>query len=340
MATTQAPESQLDVLLRSLTQGGGNNSSRGNSSTAFNPQAGQGIQGLLAQIAGLSKDDAIADSTGILRQISEANMRQNLPSIASSGRGAGLYGSTTQQQLLDNLQAQITVQGQEAIQQNIANYAAASTNANNAIANLNNSSRTQTTQTGQSSSDALKGTAVSLLLSQGLGALRKGGLLGLGGGGSDVADAVVSPLTGFADVEGAFGSASNWLDSGSYTGPGTDSLGSAFGDNGIIDTIGGGIGDFFGGIGDAIGGAFSDFGSWTGWWANGGRLPGKEAKDGKDNLVIGAGGGEVILPVDTVKALDAKLGEDWVEQLIGATHKQVVPDPTKKAQAAAAKAVK
>lgn len=336
MATAKSPETTLDTLLKALTGGGGNSSSS-NSSPAFNSQAGQSATQILQQIAGLTKEQAIADSTGLLNTISQNAMRSALPSLANAGRGAGLYNSTTQQQLLDNLQAQITAANQEQIQQNILNYSNASTQAANALAGLNNSSRVQTTQSGLSASDAFKQVGTSFLLGQGAQALKRTGLLDWGGSASDavgaVTDVAAPVVSNFADVF-----SNQFTDNFASMGagfPGAPSVGSVFDSSNIFDSITSGIGDVVGGISSTIGDLFDSFGSWTGWWANGGRLPGKKATGGKDNLVVGAGGGEVILPVDTVEALDARLGKDWVDQLIAATHKTVIPDPTEAAKAKA-----
>lgn len=335
MATAKTQGTQLDSLLAALTQGNTNRSTS-TSAPAFNNMAGQSASNLLQQISGLTKQDAIADSTGVINSISQNALRANMPSIASSGRGAGMYNSTTQQQLTDNLQAQITAANQEAIQANILNYANASSGASNAIANLNNSSRVQTSQSGGSSNDALKAMGGQFLLSQGLGALKKGGLLDWDSAsslGDSGASSLVSGLSSTDVFSRAF--TDNFASMGAGIGSGVGGAAADLGSS-AFDSISGGIGDVLGGVGDTIGDVFSGIGSWTGWWANGGRLPGKEATNGKDNLVVGAGGGEVILPVDTVKALDAKLGENWVDDLIKSTHRTVIPDPTPAAKAKAA----
>lgn len=347
MATTQAPASALDTLLASFATAG-QNSASSNSSAGLNGQASDAAKILLQSMQGLSGQGTEA-SVNKAQSVGQTLLRQIMPSVAGSARGAGLYNSTTQKQLLDNTNAQVTAEMSKVLLDQINTNQQLQTQAGSAIGSLNQSTRQETTQKGQSAGDALKGQLGSLLVSQGLGALRKGfgssatnDILssGLDAGFSgfalgDTASLGASLGNGWADSLGSAG-LSGVTDFTAPVGGGfSEWLGNSGGDitggiGGIVDA-GSGIID---GIGGAIGDAWSGLGSWTGWWANGGRIPGADSTGGKDNKIIGVGGGEVVLPPDTVKALDAKLGEDWVQQLIDSTHTNVRPQPTAAAMAA------
>lgn len=338
MATTQAPANALDTLLASIAQSG-QNSATSRSGAGLNGQAGSAAEILLQSMRELSNPAA---ATAAAQATGTDLLRQLIPSVAGSGRGAGLYNSTTQQQLLDNGNAQITAAMAKVLLDQANTQQQLQTQAGSALAGLNQSTRTETAQKGQSVGDTLKTQLGSLLVTQGLGALRKGlsgsdilssGLdagyagaalgdvssLGTGWG----SDALSSGLSGITDYTSpAGGGLAEWL----------GGTGGSIGDT--VGNISGGLGGIVDGIGGAISDAWTGLGSWTGWWANGGRIPGADSTGGHDNKIIGVGGGEVVLPPDTVKALDAKLGEDWVQELIDATHTQVRPKPTAAAMAA------
>lgn len=342
MATTQAAQNPLASLIQTLTSPNSSQRSTSTSSGQFNSQAGNALNALLGQTSGaFSKDAAIADANGVLAQLAQQLTQQNMPSVSGTGRAAGLYNSTTQNQLTNDLQARIQGEVQKAAQANIANYAQIEQNAGNTIANLNNSSRVQTASSGTSTKQAVGNALLGTLLTQGLGALGRrtasdalsDSALDAGGdtasalGGSFLASSGyglgdTSSLSSLGAMGGGdFGNAAAGL-TNDFFGTIGDTLG------GVVDTITSGVGDFFGGIGD-----------FTGWWANGGRVPGPTAKSGKDNVVIGVGGGEAVLPVDTVQYLDKQLGERWLDDLISATHTKVKPDPTAAAMQTAKKFV-
>ena len=338
MATTQAPANALDTLLASIAQSG-QNSASSSSSAGLNNQAGSAAELLLQSMRELANPAAAtaaatATGTDLLRQI--------FPSVAGSARGAGLYNSTTQQQLLDNSNAQVTAAMAKVLLDQQNTQQQLQTQAGSALAGLNQSTRTETSQRGQSAGDTLKTQLGSLLVTQGLGALRKGlsgsdilsSGLDAGYAGASLGD--VSSLSSAWDSAGSLGSGLSGVSD--YVAPAGGGLAEWLGGgNAVSDTvsnISGGLGGIVDGIGGAITDAWSGLGSWTGWWANGGRIPGADSTGGKDNKIIGVGGGEVVLPPDTVKALDAKLGENWVQELIDATHTKVTPKPTAAAMAA------
>lgn len=344
MATTQAPASALDQLLASIAQSG-QNSATSRSGAGLNSQAGSAAEILLQSMRELSNPAAAtaaaqATGTDLLRQI--------MPSIAGSARGAGLYNSTTQQQLTDNANAQITAAMSKVLLDQANTQQQLQTQAGSALGTLNQSTRTETAQKGQSVGDTLKTQLGSLLVTQGLGALRKGL------SGSDILSSGLDAGYAGATLGDVSNLGSAWSSAGSlgsglsgvtdFTAPAGGGLAEWLGGgNTISDTVSnvtGGLGGIVDGIGGAISDAWSGLGSWTGWWANGGRIPGADSTGGKDNMIIGVGGGEVVLPPDTVKALDAKLGEDWVQELIDATHTNVRPKPTAAAMAAKEAATK
>lgn len=346
MATTKAPTSALDTLIQQWMGGGSN---RGQVSTSdnrpqFNGNAEEFLDYLMKNVGRFSPERAVEDVQGVVLQNARDMRAKELPSINSVGRTSGMYNSTAQDLARNDLESRIVGRGQEIQLQNIKDYAQIEQLQGQTIANINNSSRVQTSNSqpaGGGGSDWVT-PVLGLLAKEGLGALKRTGREILGDTTSPLIDTIVSP------VGGGGGNIDMWdlpaiddvpVDTG---GVGIDTGGGTGGGTGIdwIDDVvdwGGGIVDD---ITDTVGGWWEDLGGWLGLWANGGRIPGPSGAGGKDNKIIGVGGGEVVLPVDTVEMMDARYGEDWVDKLIQATHKNVTPKPTGEVKQAARNAGK
>jgi hypothetical protein len=84
------------------------------------------MQAILASIgdgSGFSKQAAITDSMGPVQNLVQQALQRELPGISSAAKGSGLYNSTTEQMLQNDLAARTTAAGSDAVQKNILNYA-------------------------------------------------------------------------------------------------------------------------------------------------------------------------------------------------------------------------
>lgn len=92
--------------------GGSSSSGEGYSRTTpgFMEQLGTVLNARLAGTTGFSKENAIQDTQGVLRQQATTALQESMPKIASQQTQAGAYNSTTKQLLNNDLQARITGQ--------------------------------------------------------------------------------------------------------------------------------------------------------------------------------------------------------------------------------------
>ena len=121
-----------------------------NTSSSTDPVTAAIMQSILGNIgdgSGFSKDAAIADSQGPVANLVQQALQSQMPGITSAGKASGLYNSTTQAQLTNDLAARTQLAGSQAVQQNIQNYANIQTNQLDAAtkAALVNQQKTTTT---------------------------------------------------------------------------------------------------------------------------------------------------------------------------------------------------
>ena len=168
----QTNNDALTAILQQLFVGTGKETTKTTSDPA-NTNALQQLMAVLTGSAGgaqgdFSKQAAIADSTGQVAKIVNDSLQAALPDISSLNTKSGLYNSSTTQQLVNDLLARTSLQGQQATQENIAKYAAIQQgNANVAAQAVNAGSNA--IQTGNKQVTRQTGPVVNPLLSLGLG---------------------------------------------------------------------------------------------------------------------------------------------------------------------------
>jgi hypothetical protein len=122
MATT-VPKISLADLIAGVKGINGTNSTTTTTNTAFNQQAlDQLMRSLLASNPQYSKDNALADATGITQRVTKAIQGQQ-PQLLSAQMGAGLQSSTTGSLLQNDLVNQILMAEGSLQQQQIKDYA-------------------------------------------------------------------------------------------------------------------------------------------------------------------------------------------------------------------------
>ena len=108
--------------------GGGGSQSTGESwsrtTPGFTNELSTVLNRSLTGQSGFSKQDAVADVQGLMRQQAINTMQEALPKIAGSERVAGAYGSTTKAMMNNDLQARIAGQMMATQAQAIKDYAA------------------------------------------------------------------------------------------------------------------------------------------------------------------------------------------------------------------------
>lgn len=92
--------------------GGSSSSGEGYSKTTpgFMDELGTVLRGTIAGTTGFSKQDALSDVQGVMRQQATSALQEAMPKIAAQQTQAGAYNSTTKQLLSNDLQARITGQ--------------------------------------------------------------------------------------------------------------------------------------------------------------------------------------------------------------------------------------
>lgn len=226
----------LDGLIKALqpillgsgaTNTGSTTNQTGSQTTSTTPDVTSLIQNLIGSItganAGYTKDQAIADSSGAINGMIKQMIDANMPSVLQGGVNSGMYNDSTRTLLNNDLQSRMAGQAAQALQQQIAQYAAITNNNNQTAGNLAstlaNSNRTSTTSqngatNGTQRTTPIVGSSGSGNILAGLGGLagmsllRNGGniLSGLfgGSGGSDAASSVGGGLSGiFANTLGS-----------------------------------------------------------------------------------------------------------------------------------------
>ena len=108
--------------------GGGGQQSTGESwsrtSPGFMNELGSVLRSNMEGTTGFSKEDAINDVQGVIRQNAINTMQESLPKIAGMTNTAGAYDSTTKHLLNNDLQARIAGQAMATTSQAIKDYAA------------------------------------------------------------------------------------------------------------------------------------------------------------------------------------------------------------------------
>ena len=108
--------------------GGGGSQSTGESWSRTTPgfmnELGSVLQSNMEGTTGFSKQDAINDVQGVIRQNAINTMQESLPKIAGMTNTAGAYNSTTKNLLGNDLQARIAGQAMATTSQAIKDYAA------------------------------------------------------------------------------------------------------------------------------------------------------------------------------------------------------------------------
>lgn len=92
------------------------------SATNIDPVTMHVLQQLISS-GDYSKGAAVNDSTGVVRQLVMNALQEQMPQLLSADKAAGGYNSTTTKMLSNDLASRVALQGQEAVQKNIANYA-------------------------------------------------------------------------------------------------------------------------------------------------------------------------------------------------------------------------
>lgn len=141
--------------------------------TSSPPASTAALQSIIAQLTGgsgdYSKNAAISDSTGPVADLVMKALQAQLPEISNADKIAGAYNSPTTQMLTNDLVARTSAAGQQAIQDNIMNYAkiqaAQAQTATQAAAALQNGSKKVTSQTAPAISPVASiGTALATTL--------------------------------------------------------------------------------------------------------------------------------------------------------------------------------
>lgn len=336
MATTPIPTIQnsgsaIDQLIAGITKSLG---SGGNTSTpGFTKELGALLGQLTSGSGQFSKDAAIADSQGVISQLAQRTLQQQVPQRAAAMRGSGLYNSTTNQLLADNQNAELTAQMAALVQQNIKDYATIDANRVNAAANA---SRAATTTGAPSTGNVLKSVGTGILLNEGKKLL--GGLFD--DKKTDVASAATSAVANAFDFMGPPVSAMN-----DFVGPSEAFAGSGGSDwlGDIVGGVGDWLGDVGGGISDAVGGAVDWLGGLFGF-ADGGVVPTRaQAQDiwsrtrvrREQEAGLAEPGTEVVLQQGSSPSTPAPGAQEAVMQLLqlllgGKEEKKVQLEPLQK----------
>ena len=162
----------LSAILQQLFVGTGKETTKTTSDPA-NTNALQQLMAVLTGTAGGAKGDfskqaAITDSTGQVAKLVNDSLQNALPDISSLNTKSGLYNSTTTKQLVDDLLARTSLQGQQATQENIKNYATIQ-QGNSQIASQAVNAGTNAVQSGNRQVTKQTAPIANPLLSLGLG---------------------------------------------------------------------------------------------------------------------------------------------------------------------------
>lgn len=162
----------LSAILQQLFVGTGKETTKTTSDPA-NTNALQQLMAVLTGTAGGAKGDfskqaAITDSTGQVAKLVNDSLQNALPDISSLNTKSGLYNSTTTKQLVDDLLARTSLQGQQATQENIKNYAAIQ-QGNSQVASQAVNAGTNAVQVGNRQVTKQTAPIANPLLSLGLG---------------------------------------------------------------------------------------------------------------------------------------------------------------------------
>ena len=106
--------------------GGSQSTGEGFSRTTpgFTEELGAVLRASMEGKSGYSKQDAVADTQGLMRQQATNALQESMPKIAGMQNSAGAYGSTTKALLQNDLQARIMGQLAATQSQAIKDYAA------------------------------------------------------------------------------------------------------------------------------------------------------------------------------------------------------------------------
>ena len=203
--TLSNDSSNVGDIIRSLTPiFGGSGTGTSTTTTGVTEPFQQLLAALSKNLTGnFSKQAAIDDSQGQIRDISKTALEAELPSITSGTKGQDIYNSTTQNLLTNDLQARIQAKGASVVQQNIKNYA--DITAQNASAGANLAKTGGGTSTTTQITAPIIGGSVSNNLRTLLGAIAAGQVTGKGlssllGSGSSLAGKGVNWLDKFLNT--------------------------------------------------------------------------------------------------------------------------------------------
>lgn len=268
-------------------------------SLAVDPAINALLTSLFGQVqgglGGFTKEQAIADSQSALQNLARTAVEQNMPSVLGGAKAAGLYNSSTQDLLSNDLQSRIAAQGAQLIQDNIAKYAAITNQGQQTAASIGNTlaqgNRTQqqnntqqTTQQQQAQTSPVIGGSAKNNALMGLGITAGGTALkniddlsklfgGLGSTGQAAFDvgSVINPgnmLNAGYGIESGFGAAPSLgaaLDLGgslSNLGAASDGLSGLFTEAPAADTLSGVFNNVGSSAGTGIAGALSGGYDW------------------------------------------------------------------------------
>lgn len=180
------------------SQGSGSSSTVSSSSSSTNP----GFMAELSQVlgkslngtSGFTRENALEDVQGLLKQQATDALQTVMPSIARQDRSSGIYGSTTKELLQNDASARITAQLASTLTDTIGKYAAMDTDRIRGFA--------AATQAGTSSSSQSNSNAVSEYEQSGSGSTSGGGsgILGLFADGGLVPDSEDRPGIGLREL--------------------------------------------------------------------------------------------------------------------------------------------
>ena len=191
-----------------LSNSEGRSTSFSRTTPGFTGELGKVLQSSLNGTSGFSKDDAVADVQGLLKQQATDALQSVMPNIARNTIATGGYNSTTKELLQNDASARITAQLASTLTDTIGKYAAADAARTGAFADATRAataSESGSESTQNSTSDSRSNSTSRSAYNQNSNGSSRGGgsgLLGLFADGGEVPEPVNFPLRQFMSDSG------------------------------------------------------------------------------------------------------------------------------------------